>query len=121
MSRPRLLRVVDNVHMGLGHEGLIKLARRLSVPTELGQGELLMFLNRAKDKLKILGSEGRVVAYLKMPRGERIRLEALQYIPRTFSVTGRIDYNDALRQSLLNIMGSTRTVRRNAPVSVHGN
>ena len=105
--------LIDNVHMGLGHDGLTKLAKKFKRdPMSLGQGELLMFLNRKRDKLKIMGHRGLVLGYLKMPGGNRIMLDAIQYIPKAFGARGEIDYDSALKKAL-----ETRLLKASRPTS----
>jgi len=109
MSSSRIVLYIDNVNMGLGHPGLTELAKKWKVNVEkLGPHEMLLFINRAKDKLKVMGSEGKVLAYLRMPRGQRLRLEAIQYIPQVFSATGKIDYDAACKESLVRSLGATK-------------
>jgi hypothetical protein len=103
----RIVRCIDNVNMGLGHPGLSELARKFKLyPEKLAPQECIVFLNRAKDKLKVMGSEGRVIAYLRMPRGQRMRLESIQYIPQIFAATGKIDYDAACKESLIRSLGT---------------
>ncbi len=100
MKKPRIVLLVDNVHMGLSHDGLARLAVSFKADaSKLGEGELLMFLNRAKDKLKILGAGGRVVGYLKMEKGRRIALDAIRFLPETFGANG-FSYDSALSKAL---------------------
>lgn len=92
--------VIDDVHMGLGHDGLAEIARKLKAPPEkLQEGEFLLFLNRKKDKLKIMGGAGTVIGYLKV-KG-RLDLGALQFIPKTFGARGEIRYDAAVKQHVL--------------------
>jgi hypothetical protein len=97
----RIVRLIDNVNMGLGHPGLALLCKeRFKLDLEkLQDSELVMFLNRARDKMKIIGSQGKVLGYLRMPRGERIMLEAIQYLPKTFGGSG-FSYDSALKEAL---------------------
>lgn len=86
--------------MGLGHKGLSDLAKASKVnPDKLGDKDLLMFLNKAGDKLKILGAQGKVLGYLKMPSNRPIMREALSYIPLTFGADG-FDYESACKMAL---------------------
>jgi hypothetical protein len=103
ISGARVLTLIDNVPMGNGHHGLAEIARKVAKikVEELGSGEVIMFLNRAKDKLKIVGSRGVVLGYLKMPKGQRIMLEAIQYIPQTFGSSGALNYDKALEKALV--------------------
>ncbi len=98
----RTIHLFTDVHMGMSHHALAELARRDAKidPQTLPQGQILMFLNKRKDKLKILGAQGKVVGYLKMPDGERIDMQAVQYIPHAMGAQGEINYPAALRRTL---------------------
>ena len=114
----RLLRVFHDTHMGMGHKALADIAEKhVNVVNELKNGSILMFLNKRGDKLKILGSSGLVVGYLKMPGGERITLDALQYIPQTFGANGEIDYPKALKKALLKKLGTAHGETVPAPTA----
>lgn len=101
MSKPKIIRVVDGVHMGLGHDGLRKLLRKqASIDLDEVDGSDLIFcINTHGDKLKIIGCKGLVLAYLKMPNGRRLMREALQYIPRTFG-SGSFNYDAACADAI---------------------
>jgi hypothetical protein len=89
-----------NVHMGLSHEGLSKLARQKGLnPATLPAETVLVFINRSRDKLKILTPGGQVLGYLNQ-RGRRIELAALQYIPQAFGNKTGFDYDKALKLHL---------------------
>lgn len=91
-----------DVHMGLSHDGLNELARKNKVkPETLATGDLLMFINRKGDKMKVLGAHGMVIGYLRMPKHRPISIEALQYVPETFGGSA-MEYDSALRQMLVN-------------------
>jgi hypothetical protein len=93
--------LIRNVNMGNGHLGLAALARKFKVDLEKIDGQdVVMFLNTAGDKLKIVGAKGTVIGYLRMPKGRRIYLEAIQWLPQTFHASGRIDYDSALKKAL---------------------
>jgi hypothetical protein len=102
MINARIIHLLSDTHMGLGHHGLSKLARKMigRDPSELKEGELLMFVNRKRDKLKILGFKGLVVGYLKMPAGQPLMMDAIQFIPKTFNPASGIDYNAAVKRAL---------------------
>lgn len=96
----KIKKLVQGVHMGLGHVGLAKMLRPHGIKVEeLTDGDLVMCLNTYGDKLKIIGGEGLVLGYLRMPRGQRIMKEALQWIPHTFGSKG-FDYDAACKKSL---------------------
>lgn len=98
----RIITLIDNVSMGNGHIGLALIAKKHAKikVEELGPGEIVMFLNKAKDKLKIIGHKGVVMGYLRQPHGKRIMLEAIQFIPQTFGGSGAIHYDRALEEAL---------------------
>ncbi len=101
----RILMIIDNVHMGLGHLGLSLIAKKMKIDAgQLGPGSTILFLNRAKDKLKMLGANGQVIGYLKMPQGRKIMLESLQFIPQAFSRDGSIHYEKALTLALEKVL-----------------
>lgn len=115
--KPRIVAVVDNVHMGLGHEGLRGLAKLHRLPIEgLAQGELLLFLNRAKDKIKMVGHGGQVIAYFKMPHGRRLPLEAIQYIPQTFTADGKVDLDAAIEKHVTSAL--SRRAGPDSPLTI---
>lgn len=104
-QRPAIRKLFLGVHMGLGHDGLAALARKGKVRlAELEDTDLLMFINRARDKMKVLGSGGKVLAYLKMPSNRPIKVEALQYIPATFGIEG-FNYEKACETALRKELG----------------
>lgn len=105
-GRRRICKVVMNVHMGMGHHGLSELLREqhsLDVTT-LSDGDLVMFINTAGDKLKLIGGQGKVLGYLRMPRGQKLMFEAIQFIPRTFGSAG-LNYDQAVRMALTERLG----------------
>lgn len=120
VNGPHVVMIFDNVHMGLGHDGLADIAKKhRKDPARLVPGELLMFINRAKDKMKVYGPN-QVIAYLRMPHGRRIVLEAIQYIPQAFARSGKIDYDAALKRVLEAKMAAKTGERRTlSPLEVH--
>lgn len=105
MAKPTVLKLFLDTHMGLSHHGLAELAKAARIPLRsLAAGDLLLFLNKKGDKMKILGGHGRVIGYLKMLNGQRIEKEALQYIPQTFGSSG-FDYDAALLLTLNKKLG----------------
>lgn len=105
MSRPKIFKLFLNTHMGLGHEGLAKIAAKSKIKLmELDEKDLIMFLNTKMDKLKVLGAQGKVVGYFRSPERRPIMAEALKYIPHTFGSTG-FDYDAACEMALKEKLG----------------
>lgn len=84
----KIKRVIGNVHMGQNHVGLKTQALEVGEdPATLSQGEMLVFLNGKRTKMKILDSSGNVLGYYSHPTG-RIPLEAIHFIPKAFGAKG---------------------------------
>lgn len=96
----KIKRLFLNVNMGLGHNGLASVARDHKIePSALGDEELLLYINRRMNKLKILGGGGLVIGYYRTRGEEKMMLEAIQYLPQTFGAKG-FDYNAAVEKAL---------------------
>lgn len=99
MSQPKIIAAFDCVHMGMAHQGLVNILRKNKIK-DLGHGDLVLFLNRGRDKLKVLSGSGIVLAYVKLPDGRRLPIDAIQYIPQAFSKGGGIDIEGAIAKSV---------------------
>lgn len=98
----RIVAAVSNVSMSLGHDGLVSICKQLKInPDTMKDGDLVLFVNRARNRLKLLGPQGIVLGYLKMPNEQRLPLEAVQYIPRTFTANGRVNLGAAVEAYLV--------------------
>lgn len=105
MSAPKICKLFLDIHMGLSHDGLGRVAARAKVKLDtLEDGDLLMFCNRKGDKMKVLGARGKVIGYLRMPDGNKIMRDSLQFIPHTFGATG-FNYDAAVSMALEKRLG----------------
>lgn len=100
----KIAAVVGDVHMGLGHEGLERVCTKVAKidPAKMKEGELVFFINRARDKIKILGRKqdtGWQLVYLKTPGGQKLMMEAIHYIPQTYGA-GKFNYDEACKKAL---------------------
>jgi hypothetical protein len=100
----RLVHVFWETNMSCGHDGLARIAakKRLHIK-DLAPGELVCFINRKQDRIKVLAGTAEedghgVMGYYRSPRG-RIEVAAIQYIADSF-LGGAIDYDSALRKTL---------------------
>jgi hypothetical protein len=115
----RIKLLILDIPMGLSFDGLGHIARELRCdPDDLSPQEVVMFLNKQRDKLKILGRNGskandivEVIGYIRAPRGQPLSLDAIQFLPQTFHEKGRFDYSAALKLSLQKAF-ETATKRR---------
>lgn len=110
----RIIAAIDNVHMGLSHDGLTLLAKKFKVDARtLGQHELVIFINRARNKLKILGGGGKVIAYTRSEKSRKLPLDAIQYIAQIFNEKGHIDIDAAIERHV------TKALQDRTEVNAH--
>lgn len=102
----RIAHCFFDVPMVNQHDGLTRIAKKeAGIDTaELSKGEMLLFLNRANDKIKVLSSIGKgprniVLAYWRGKPGQAIDRLAIQYIAQAFNGTA-INYTDALKRAM---------------------
>lgn len=103
----RIIKLVQGVHMGLGHTGLsyfLKKNAKLEVES-MDEENLVMCINKAGDKLKVIGGKGTVIGYLRSPKGHKLMVDALQYLPKTFGANG-FDYDAACKKALEKRLGT---------------
>lgn len=102
---PKLVAAIGNVNMALGHEGLTRVAAGFKINlSKLGDKELVLFLNKARDRLKILGARGIVMGYVKMPDEQKLPLGAVQYLSKAFSAGGKVDIDMAVKDYVENAL-----------------
>lgn len=93
----RVIRYFPETNLQNGHDGLKKLAKKEGLDlTDLGPGQFVIFVNKRKNALKMFAC-GYLIAHLRLPDGERLNPETIQFIPKFFNGT-RIDYSGALRE-----------------------
>lgn len=107
MSQPRLIAAISNISMNLGHTGLALVAKKFDIKIEsLQDHELVLYINKGRDKLKLLGAKGVVLGYVKMPGGRKLPMGAIQFIPETFSGKGTINIDAAISKYLTKAMAN---------------
>lgn len=95
-----ILRCFVNVNMAQGHDGLASLAKKYEIDVKkLSPGEYVVFINSARDRVKVYAASN-VIAYQRLPHG-RLDLRAIAEIPRVFKASGKISYDDALKEFLV--------------------
>lgn len=96
----KLVRVFFDTDMRNQHDGLLKIAKKEGVDAaSIAPGEHILFINTKMNRMKMLSSGG-VLSYWRGRQGERVNLEAIQYIPDAFSA-GKINYTKALKNLML--------------------
>lgn len=106
--RNQIIRCFIGTDFRLGHEGLTTLCAKNRInPNTLESGQFIVFLNGAKNKIKVL-TAGQILVYYRHPKGHRIHLNALAAIPRAFQ-GGRFSYDDALKIVLDEELGRKRS------------
>lgn len=96
MTRPRgasgrIVQLFVNVSMGMQHNGLSLLCEEYGIKvSDLEPGQWVCFTNRARDKIKVYGANN-VLAYVRLPPGATVSLEAVALIPLAFKGSPDID------------------------------
>lgn len=98
----RVLQVFLNADLRCSHDGLREIAKKGGLDVkELQPGQYIVFLNAAKDRLKLYAS-GNVVAYMKQPDGGKIDPRMIAELPRAFNGT-TINYEAAIKDALVKV------------------
>lgn len=94
----KIVRYFKDTDLRQGHQGLAKIARAEDIDTRfLGQGEYLLFVNRAQTAFKMLAHEKILVHYRNGT--QRLHPGTFALLPRYFD--GRqINYDAALSEAL---------------------
>jgi hypothetical protein len=106
---PRLLYVIPEINMSCQHRGLIEQMKERKIDfKKLKPGDVVAFLNRREDLLRVLcvlpekNTYGFLGSY-RSPHG-RVPLEAIQYITQSMGGTG-FDMTQAIRMGLEDLLG----------------
>lgn len=98
----RVLQVFLNADLRCSHDGLREIAKKGGLDVkDLQPGQYIVFLNAAKDRLKLYAS-GNVVAYMKQPDGGKIDPRMIAELPRAFNGT-TINYESAIKEALIKV------------------
>lgn len=90
------------------HDGLAAIALNNGIDvSKLAHGEFVLFLNAHKDRIKLYTSNN-VLAYMKMPHRHRVEMRTLRLIPEAFMASGRIQYDETLKEVLMKELKITR-------------
>lgn len=90
----KLTKYIPDADLRMGYDGL----NRVTPLTNLGKGEFVAFVNRARDKVKLCTCND-MVAYLRLPSGQRIDPRVIQYLPEFFNGS-TIEYGKAVAKVL---------------------
>jgi len=95
----QIIHLFQNVDLRCQHDGLGKICLDKKInPKKLSPGEYAVFTNNSKDRVKLFAAHN-VIAYLRLYPGEgKIDPRTIQYIPKAFESTGKIDYDKALKE-----------------------
>lgn len=89
----KLVKYVPDADLRLGYEGLSEIEKL----SHLGKGEFIAFVNRARNKIK-LATGGDMLAYLRLPTGQRIDPRVIKLLPEYFDGT-QIQYDKAMEKT----------------------
>lgn len=95
----RVVRYFSEVHLGNGHRGLSRLAKKSGINVHsLTNGEYVIFTNKSQTALKMF-APGNVIAHLKMPGSSKLNPNVIAMIPLFFNGV-EIKYDEALKKVL---------------------
>ncbi len=81
----KCIALVENVNIGMGQIGLIKLAKKLKLdPDKLPENTWIVFLNSKANKMKFLAPGGETILYYRTHNERRISKEAIAALPSLF-------------------------------------
>lgn len=105
--------VLTDVFMGMGHHGLTELIEKharknTQFKRAMEEGGLVLFINKARTRVKLFGFGGAVLGYLKVPAGRKLSLETIDLIPRTFG--GSLSYGRAVRNAFAEFVKTQASV-----------
>lgn len=103
-----IIRVFHKTDMRLQHTGLKIVAQngKINLKT-LESNEHVIFLNNAMTKCKFYSSNG-VISYYSSETG-KIDLNAIEMIPRCFNPDGTVDFDKAVKESILKRLNKSAT------------
>jgi hypothetical protein len=96
----KILQVFEDADLRCSHDGLGEIALKSKIKLkELEEGEYVVFFNTTRTHLKIAAAHN-VIAHSKMEHGRFYDLGCIQNVVRAFHNTGRIEYDEALKERL---------------------
>jgi hypothetical protein len=90
----KLIRYVPSADLRKGYDGL---SAEVNL-RNLKKGEFVAFVNSKLDKVKLCTCND-LVAYLRLPKGQRINPDVIQHLPEAFDGSS-INYGKAVEKSL---------------------
>lgn len=96
----KILRYFPDTDLRCGHKGLADLAKKAGIdPIELKNGQMLLFVNRSRNAIKIY-APGNTIVHQKTPYGNPLNPKAFVLIPKFFNGQ-TIDLKGALGAAIL--------------------
>jgi hypothetical protein len=93
--RGSIVRCFLEVSMINGHDGLSEIAAKEKIKVaELETGQYVVFVNKARDRIKVFAAE-QIVAYVRLTQGRKVDLRVIREIPRVFT-GAQMNYDKAL-------------------------
>ncbi len=95
-----LVRCFIDTDLRSQHNGLAKIAARHRINvSRLRPGEHVMFINRARDKMKMYSANG-VLSYLRLGDRRKVDMDTIGEIPRAFDGSLSLAYERALTKTV---------------------
>jgi hypothetical protein len=94
----RIMQVFSDVHLGQGHKGLGDILKKEIGRTLPKEGELFVFINKAKSAAKVF-AQNSVLFYVK-PVSGKLEMASIIELPRAIGANGTLNYSKALELAL---------------------
>jgi len=114
--------VIADVHMGLGRNGLNEIIRLQKKRSHLfaqalkTSNELILFVNKARDKAKLFSQNGSVLAYLFLERGQVISTKSVDMVFHRFGGSAP-EYSEAVTRALIALENDVKAKRKDLTLS----
>lgn len=113
--KPTVKFVIADVNMGMAHTGLDKLitahakANRLFAQS-VKDGDLILFINKKKNRCKLFSHNGEVMGYLRLYGGRTLSQATVDLIPATFG--GSVAYSGAVKSAFTRFMQAEESMEK---------
>lgn len=109
----KLIQVVQDANLSRMFDGFALIFKKNGLNfSDLIPGEVVMFLNRKRDYIKLIvgnGTADPVIAAYRFPKGMRLPTKATDEVVRSFVKTGAVQMDDRLRIALGDKLAKKRT------------
>lgn len=101
----RIVQVFQDCDLRCSHMGLSEIAKKAKIDLgKLAPGEYVVFFNTSRTHVKIAAAFG-TLAHRRSEHGRFFDASCIVSVVRAFHNTGRLDYDEAIKDRLLSLLG----------------